>query len=985
MFRKLTLSLVALSAVLLQADTASAIDQAACCLPTTSRLDALMNPTRGSDEKFFSRPGGPPNILFVIDTSGSMHNWPKSWPSTKGCSDSFLNGLGYDKTETYDRLWTGLNAQSNDWWANEKYYDAPKDGYGVLFGASPYLGKNPADGKTWTAPWTSAADACKSIPGIGSDQGTCESCLADRGYYIQNDKNRRVKGNFLNYYAPRDSGAVKVLADVVRDLREVRFGVMGFETRDAKTCWGPKGGSGGPQCLCMQQPMGPTCAKSFPLDNSAVENNRNSVLNGLTNVNANNSNGLGWGSCNTPLADALYAAGYLFQSKSPSAFSNYFTSFPTSSDFSASDAVCFECGFNAIILLTDGEPYDEGDVVSLPKEIKDDPATCTGCSSSYLHKVAKFMWEKDLRADMPGQQRVATYTIGFSEDVSDSKLLQRTAELGGGRFFPARSTSELKRVMLTILDDINSRNTSFSTAAISTLQTQSAALTAVVPRMLPAKGRAWQGKLFRYEQFNEFVEDADKNKDGDRADIFLIDKSGSVVAEDGMNEYHKLLSPNGGPGGTPVFGADAEPFWEASKELETLGHANRNIWTVTDNGNVGGGGTKDGLLTNQDALVKFHLDNITELRQYLAVSGAPLCPSGSGTTFKPGFILERMNQSLLDASALMVSSGLKGLPATPTTQDAYDLLCTALVIQYVRGQDIFDEDADNNRLDTRPNPLGDIFHSSPVVVDPPVDKFLCDLGISNQCVRTLYDTTGTPGVESTKLLPRDDLRTSCKISKTLERDAYDAYQYVNRKRERLILVGANDGMLHAFSDGQGVEDASCDIAYPSAATGGGEGAVGLHPGGHAVAAAGDAAGPRLLRRRRHHGARHLGGREWRRAEELGRVPHRGPGGRGSRRHALLRPGDALGLQRRGRDERDAAAGLPLDVPAAVLGRGAALRQDAREPQPQAAAHRPRAAGSGDGEVAHGHDAHGAGAPWQGREQELRALGGDAVGRLVAGR
>jgi type IV pilus assembly protein PilY1 len=89
-------------------------------------------------------------------------------------------------------------------------------------------------------------------------------------------------------------------------------------------------------------------------------------------------------------------------------------------------------------------------------------------------------------------------------------------------------------------------------------------------------------------------------------------------------------------------------------------------------------------------------------------------------------------------------------------------------------------------------------------------------------VRTLYDSTGTPGADSTKLLPRTDLRTSCKVSKTLERDAYDAYQYINRKRERLILVGANDGMLHAFSDGQGVEDAACDISYPSTAAGGGQ-------------------------------------------------------------------------------------------------------------------------------------------------------------------
>ncbi|MCY1080579.1 PilC/PilY family type IV pilus protein [Archangium lansingense] len=812
MFRKLTLSLVAILVVLLRADTASAIDQAACCLPTTSRLDALMNPTRGSDEKFFSRPGGPPNILFIIDTSGSMHSWPKTWPTTKGCSDSFLNGLGYASAEAYPRLWTGLNSQSDAWFATNSYYEAPSEGYGVIFGNAPDN----------TQTWTSVSNACSSISGIGSsDRSTCQSCLDTKGYYIHNSSTRRVKGNFLNFYAPRDSGAVKVMADVIRDLREVRFGVLGFQTRAAKTCWGKKSGTNN-QCLCIQQPMGPTCAKSYPLDNSSVENNRNSVLNDLTNVNDNNSNGLGWDGCNTPLADALYSAGYYFQSKgAPTPFSTYLGTHPTSANFSAADGVCFECGFNAVILLTDGEPYDEGKVVNLPDAIKNDTTPCEDCSPSHLHKVAKMMWEKDLRFDMDGQQRVATYTIGFSEDVEDSKLLQETARLGGGKFFPARSTSELKRVMLTILDDINTRNTAFSSAAVNTLQTQSVSATAIIPRMMPAKNGSWSGRLYRYEQFNEFVEDQDKNADGDRADTFLVDKSGTMVAEDNSSEYRKVLSTSGGPGGAPVYGGAAEPFWEANAKLQALGHKGRKIWTVTDNN---GGGSKDGLMTEKDSVVEFKLTNMSQLRQYLAVSGSPLCPTGVLTTYKPGLILEKMQMAgtlgLAQAVTLMTAQGLVGVPANPTTQDAYDLLCSALVMQYVRGQDLFDENGDGKRDDTRPSVLGDIFHSSPVVVDPPVDKFLCDIGVSNQCVSTLFATQNKTGVPSTEMVTYTQA-ASCNVATPTVRDAYDAWHFINRKRERLILVGANDGMLHAFSDGQGQEDSKCEVTYSSTAAGGG--------------------------------------------------------------------------------------------------------------------------------------------------------------------
>ncbi|WP_375771848.1 PilC/PilY family type IV pilus protein [Archangium gephyra] len=814
MFRKLTLSLVALVVVLLRADTASAIDQAACCLPTTSRLDALMNPAKGSDEKFFSRPGGPPNILFVIDTSGSMHSWPKSWPTTKGCSSSFLNGLGYSSTEQYPRLWTGLSSQSNDWFANNSYYEAPSEGYGVIFGNAP---KN-------TNIWADTTNACSSISGISSsDQTTCRSCLDTRGYYVYNSSTRRVKGNFLNFYAPRDSGAVKVMADVIRDLREVRFGVLGFQTRAAKTCWGKKEGTS-TQCLCIQQPMGPTCAKSYPLDSSSVENNRNSVLNDLTNVNENNSNGLDWDGCNTPLADALYSAGYFFQSKgTPTPYTTYLGTHPTSTNFAAADGVCFECGFNAVIMLTDGEPSSEGKVVKLPDAILNDPTPCDGCSASQLHKVAKMMWEKDLRFDMEGQQRVATYTIGFSEDVEDSKLLQETARLGGGKFFPARSTSELKRVMLTILEDINSRNTAFSSAAVNTLQTQSVSATAIIPRMTPAKNGGWSGKLYRFEQFNEFVEDQDKNGDGDRTDVLLVDKTGTLVAEDSSSEYRKVLSPTGGPGGTPSYGGAPDEFWEANKKLQERGHNQRSIWTVTDNNS---GGSKDGLMTEKDEVVEFKLANMSKLRQYLAVSGAPLCPTGLLTTYKPGLILEKMKMtSALDLPGLvtmLAPYGLSGVPSTPATQDAYDLLCAALVVQYVRGQDLFDENGNGKRDDTRPSVLGDIFHSSPVVVDPPVDKFLCDIGISNQCVSTLYATKQRTGVESTELINYKQ-PASCKDATETQRDAYDAWHFLHRKRERLILVGANDGMLHAFSDGQGQEDANCEVTYPSdAATGGKE-------------------------------------------------------------------------------------------------------------------------------------------------------------------
>ena len=58
---------------------ALAIDNGACCVQSTSRLETLMNPNKGSDEKFFTSAGGPPNVMFILDTSCSMAGWPEDW------------------------------------------------------------------------------------------------------------------------------------------------------------------------------------------------------------------------------------------------------------------------------------------------------------------------------------------------------------------------------------------------------------------------------------------------------------------------------------------------------------------------------------------------------------------------------------------------------------------------------------------------------------------------------------------------------------------------------------------------------------------------------------------------------------------------------------------------------------------------------------------------------------------------------------------
>src|SRR5207244_1403210 len=92
----------------------------------------------------------------------------------------------------------------------------------------------------------------------------------------------------------------------------------------------------------------------------------------------------------------------------------------------------------------------------------------------------------------------------------------------------------------------------------------------------------------------------------------------------------------------------------------------------------------------------------------------------------------------------------------------------------------------------------DIFHSSPVVVDPPVDQFICSLGLHSQCLATLYAdnssnalVTPTPSASYTI--------GSGATARTV--DGYEKYWNDHETRKRIVLVGANDGMLHAFDAG----------------------------------------------------------------------------------------------------------------------------------------------------------------------------------------
>ena len=83
------------------------------------------------------------------------------------------------------------------------------------------------------------------------------------------------------------------------------------------------------------------------------------------------------------------------------------------------------------------------------------------------------------------------------------------------------------------------------------------------------------------------------------------------------------------------------------------------------------------------------------------------------------------------------------------------------VIDFIRGIDAYDEDGDSNVTEERAWKLGDIFHSTPALVVPP-------------------------------FLPSAD-------------SGYTAFKQANSSRPTILVVGSNDGMLHAIKESDGEE------------------------------------------------------------------------------------------------------------------------------------------------------------------------------------
>ena len=96
------------------------------------------------------------------------------------------------------------------------------------------------------------------------------------------------------------------------------------------------------------------------------------------------------------------------------------------------------------------------------------------------------------------------------------------------------------------------------------------------------------------------------------------------------------------------------------------------------------------------------------------------------------------------------------------------------LINFVRGTDYFDYDADCNLTEERENPMGDIYHSQLVTVGPPS----AETAFSSENQESYWRST----------------------------KGYDAWAETQRNRKTMLYVGSNSGVVHALNADSGIEE-----------------------------------------------------------------------------------------------------------------------------------------------------------------------------------
>jgi type IV pilus assembly protein PilY1 len=473
------------------------------------------------------------NVLFIIDTSGSMN----TLVDTQVPFDAGTNFGGcYRSDALYYSTTSGLPPcdSPNLVLKAINYCEASKQALAeVGYYADSLLGWNYSN-QRWHALNGDRADdpveclSDRGVHGVGFDSEPFASNGVDGPWAISDeqepawtDRYTIYDGNWLNWNsnAPTEQ---RTRLDIVKEavnglstsIRNVNVGVMRFNRSE-----------GGRVIAAMRD----------------IETSRNDVQTIVNNLSASGQ---------TPLSETLYEAAQYFMGRAVD-YGNSVDERSVAESRVGNDPdgsvyrtpLDEACSKNFIILLTDGEPSADDGAVSrirgLPGFATTVAADCDGTGEGRcLDDLAAYLASHDLSPGLPGIQTVTTHTIGFAADFP---LLESTADRGGGQYLTADDTASLAAALSGIVLSIFDNTGSFAapTVPVNAFNRTENLSDVYLSVFQPSERTRWIGNLKKY-RFS----------------------GGELVGQDGES----VIDPF-----TGLFRREAFSFWSATPDGDRAG------------------------------------------------------------------------------------------------------------------------------------------------------------------------------------------------------------------------------------------------------------------------------------------------------------------------------------------------------------------------------------------------------------------------------
>jgi type IV pilus assembly protein PilY1 len=454
-----------------------------------------------SDVPLFITTQVQPNIMLVLDNSGSMNNVVPDSPydvnGTYGCTgtvqdnnyqiDIFITSAGVpyfrrgsSGTTYYDWGTGGENGATGRskrcFTVNESYVARLYGNGGTATGTKSPDGYLPAEYTGHYLNWYFGTNTSNSY-------GTQSSNFGSQA---------RIKPGVQN----RMSIAQNAAKSLVDSLGDVRLGLA--------TYYGDNGGS-------LREIIGD------------LDSTKKTAI--KSKIDALSPSGM------TPLAETLSDIGRYFttgytgsltlhpgqSNQSTASVANVFNNHIIRNDSgqTITAPIQYSCQKCFAVYLTDGRPQGDQNISSYLSDYDGDcfeasPQCLTydrkpdreyeSAGSDYLDDVAQALYEIDLRPDLVDplgvKNNVATYMIGFADDqAKNDPLMQDAADQGGGLFYTAGNESELVEAFLAAARNI--MGTIATAASIATNTTRLGTDTLIYQAMFDSDG--WNGRVVAYE------------------------------------------------------------------------------------------------------------------------------------------------------------------------------------------------------------------------------------------------------------------------------------------------------------------------------------------------------------------------------------------------------------------------------------------------------------------------------------------------------